>query len=603
MEPTTGIPAPYGRACTGCSRAKCRCVMRVGGGCERCHRLGKECAPVELVRKRRSRKTTPAARRSQLEDKLSDLVSLLQAQHAPPPTNSVNHTGLHTTPLVSSHSANTPARDGSIYQVPYQMPTPITMASKSTAHVSPASNNEGMYTNTDSHIDAEQYLHTFRTYHLKSFPFLHLPNDMTVSEMQRERPFLWMNIQAVCTQSPAAQANLGIQIRRMLATKIIMEGERSLDLLLGLLVFTAWSFYFFRGKPMLGVNTGLIRSMVTDLRIDRPAGEKASLDDQASTFMCQKPWTLVEPNSNLNPRTNEERRALLACFVLTATLSLTTGHQPMPWGLQMDDAIVQLTKDCQCSGDEVLVAIARISKVCEDAANLMRHGSEDPESIGSALLAIKLLRGSLEQVRTLLSPEILQDKTVLSYLYCCEVMIHELALFQIPAISYCQPFDFQRFNYLHICAQAIKSSLDNFLSRDTIEFRSMNLSITLQFSHCIQVLHRLSCLQHPGWDRHLIRASADVLDYLEKSAAKMEAADESLKSDNAGEEVSIFGKGASLLRAAVPIWAAALEKADTPAVQYDGNEETEPMRHSMDDTLMEFSDEMWFTDVFASWNV
>ncbi len=36
MESETGIPAPYGRACSNCSRAKCKCLyMAEGGGCER----------------------------------------------------------------------------------------------------------------------------------------------------------------------------------------------------------------------------------------------------------------------------------------------------------------------------------------------------------------------------------------------------------------------------------------------------------------------------------------------------------------------------------------------------------------------------------------
>lgn len=31
-----GIPAPYGRACTNCARAKCRCIYEVeGAGCDR----------------------------------------------------------------------------------------------------------------------------------------------------------------------------------------------------------------------------------------------------------------------------------------------------------------------------------------------------------------------------------------------------------------------------------------------------------------------------------------------------------------------------------------------------------------------------------------
>ena len=56
----------------------------VGANISRCHRLTKDCQPASFVRKRGSRKVM--GRKSQLEDKLDNIVSLLQAQNAPKPT-------------------------------------------------------------------------------------------------------------------------------------------------------------------------------------------------------------------------------------------------------------------------------------------------------------------------------------------------------------------------------------------------------------------------------------------------------------------------------------------------------------------------------------
>ncbi|KAH9233035.1 hypothetical protein K456DRAFT_1788268, partial [Colletotrichum gloeosporioides 23] len=72
-----GIAAPYGRACTNCSRAKCKCILRpAGGACERCHRLNKTCQPSNPQRKRS--KKPPSSRTAQLEEKLDGLVTLLR---------------------------------------------------------------------------------------------------------------------------------------------------------------------------------------------------------------------------------------------------------------------------------------------------------------------------------------------------------------------------------------------------------------------------------------------------------------------------------------------------------------------------------------------
>ncbi|KAF2795193.1 hypothetical protein K505DRAFT_302533 [Melanomma pulvis-pyrius CBS 109.77] len=601
---TTGVSAPYGHACAGCSRAKCKCVTRNGSSCERCHRLGKECAPAALVRKRRPRKPTPAARRSQLEDKLSDLVSLLQAQHSQPTVNDLGNV-LSVPQSVSPHPTNAPsmaeASLSNCRNALYQSLTPITMASKSTAHVSPASNNAGICANSVSQMKDEQDLHTFRTLHLKCFPLLYLSDETTVEELRRERPFLWLNIQAICTRLPSQQHDLGMQIRKILATRILVEEERSIDMLLGLLVFLSWSFYFARGKPLLGMSSSIAKSLVINLRLDRPAGTRPPADGPVATFYCHKPWTFLEPAAGNEFRSNEERRALLACFVLTGTLSLITAHDPMRWGPQMDEAILKLSEEHQCPEDELLVALARISKVSEDAAALIRYGFEDTESVGPALIHVKSLRNSLDQVRNLLSADLLCNKTVLSYLYSAEVMIHEIALFQLPSASFYRTFDFRRFEYLHNCVPAIKSGLDNFLSLDSDEFRGSNFSIMLQFSHSIQVLHRLSCLQNPGWDRDLIRSTANVLSYLEQVAARMDQAHEDWKLETNSEEITVYTRGAQLLRLAAPMWAASMEKADADAVPGD-EMGSEPMRSAIDDTLMEFSDESWFTDVFGSLN-
>src|SRR6478609_232065 len=76
---TTGTPAGYGRACTACQRAKCKCILRASGqDCERCHRLGKPCQPMATSRKRVAKKST-SSRTAQLEEKLEDLVTILRA--------------------------------------------------------------------------------------------------------------------------------------------------------------------------------------------------------------------------------------------------------------------------------------------------------------------------------------------------------------------------------------------------------------------------------------------------------------------------------------------------------------------------------------------
>lgn len=88
--------------------------------------------------------------------------------------------------------------------------------------------------------DAQLALENFRNRHLKFYPFIYIPPDVTAAKFRQERPFLWLNIQAISTRSTEAQGRNGIFIRESLARRTVVEGERSIDLLLGLLSHLAW---------------------------------------------------------------------------------------------------------------------------------------------------------------------------------------------------------------------------------------------------------------------------------------------------------------------------------------------------------------------------
>lgn len=86
--------------------------------------------------------------------------------------------------------------------------------------------------------EADQYVRNFR---LKTvyFPFVVVPISATLDSLRRERPFLLCVIILLgCSQSfSAKQKALEGEFLEMFAKKSIVEGEKSLDLLQGLLVY------------------------------------------------------------------------------------------------------------------------------------------------------------------------------------------------------------------------------------------------------------------------------------------------------------------------------------------------------------------------------
>jgi hypothetical protein len=91
-----------------------------------------------------------------------------------------------------------------------------------------------------SSTDANALLEFFRTQISPRFPFVVIPPSMSVENLYRNRPFLYISIIAVTSRSSTEQQELSKLVMKHLAERLIINCERSLDLLLGVLVFAGW---------------------------------------------------------------------------------------------------------------------------------------------------------------------------------------------------------------------------------------------------------------------------------------------------------------------------------------------------------------------------
>lgn len=85
-----------------------------------------------------------------------------------------------------------------------------------------------------------EYLLNFRIYKSKYLPFVHIPSDTNVEQLQQGRPFLWLSIMAIGSKSISQQQKLSRKIRQTIAQEMVIQSERDIDLLLGLLIFIGW---------------------------------------------------------------------------------------------------------------------------------------------------------------------------------------------------------------------------------------------------------------------------------------------------------------------------------------------------------------------------
>jgi len=180
------------------------------------------------VRRRKAPPKAGSSRTAQLEEKLNDLVVLLKSQQergqhpqpTPQPRVSQPSISLGTSTSVS----NAPSEAG-LHSVLTPISTPQSLASNGSE---------------PSAAEAEECFRLFREEMLPYSPFLHFPPALTAAQLREERPFLWLAILSVSLRTFPRQTVAAEEVRVVLAQKLLMQHERSLDLLQGLLVYMTW---------------------------------------------------------------------------------------------------------------------------------------------------------------------------------------------------------------------------------------------------------------------------------------------------------------------------------------------------------------------------
>lgn len=79
--------------------------------------------------------------------------------------------------------------------------------------------------------ESEECLNHFRTFKLQYFPFVHIPFEKSAEQLRKERPFLWLCVMAISTKLTARQHELGLKIRQIVAQEMVVQSDKSIDLL------------------------------------------------------------------------------------------------------------------------------------------------------------------------------------------------------------------------------------------------------------------------------------------------------------------------------------------------------------------------------------
>lgn len=138
-------------------------------------------------------------------------------------------------------------------------------------------------------------------------PFVIVPHGVTAAELKANRPFLMSAIRMVTSfRSLRSMRAQMYYLMKHIADHMLIRSERSLDLLMGILVITAWYQYHCFMHAQLHSLLALASTLVGELGLHRHPNIQ-----ERTNLMVVTPF---HPEA----RTNEERRALLGVWYLTS---------------------------------------------------------------------------------------------------------------------------------------------------------------------------------------------------------------------------------------------------------------------------------------------
>ncbi|KAL3436115.1 hypothetical protein BDV09DRAFT_58709 [Aspergillus tetrazonus] len=528
-EPDT-YPAPYGRACSNCSTAKCKCIFpRTGGRCQRCQRLDKECRQ-HPSHKRQSTRQSARSKAARLEEKLEDLVELLRAGVQPPAVNPI--TNALSTPDSSFDVLRDNATQHTVLPPIPTTLTPDTNVSEPTSRSPAAFSTPGEPTS----LQAEECLATFRSQLLPYFPCIHISPDMTAQRLRERRPFTWLCIMSVTSKSASQRRALNDRIKATVAQEMVHNSASTdIDILLGLLIYLGWSNQQVHNKANLHVFTQLVHAAVYELGIHNPFAKPKMM---ALCVYMEEKENAPTPGQSL-----EERRAVLASFLITSIIStFVQKTESLRWTPFMADCLRQVEEERECINDEILVQQVRLQQITDNINIITGLASTSDSTQVPPAFYLRSMHNELQSIQPRVAAQRQAHKILLLHHHYTTLTLHESALTNSPITT--TTLDFQQLEHHFACLEAAKSWFELFLSIPPVEYIGFPFSIFAQMVHNLVVLYQLSIFEDPSWDVATVRKTVDVLAVLETVIRNMGevAAAAGLEGDPESDVFSVVAK-------------------------------------------------------------
>ncbi|PYH43614.1 putative C6 transcription factor (War1) [Aspergillus saccharolyticus JOP 1030-1] len=457
------------RACDACRQLKVRCepdISHPNGTCKRCAKAGRTCIVTAPTRKRQKKTDNRVA---ELERKIDALTASLQASqdhgpvlqsvpmpppreeptgrhwlapthavpHEPPPLKSPpsmarrkrSHSGDEKEATPATSRVSSPSEEQSIYNKAIRQWRALGYPSDSTTK---DGSREAVDIIDRGLVNAEIAAEAFRRYNEEMallIPMVVFPKGTKMEDIRQKKPVLFHAITAVAvgTIQPQAQIPLINDFYRLIAEKVVVKGEKSLELVQSILVCCNWytppdnfeelKFYQLTHMAVtLAMDVGLYRKSM-------PRGKQMNL---IRNIIAKKSSEVLDPDSP------ETRRTWLACYFVAVQVAVSLRRVNLVrWLPYMDECIEILEKSPDAlPSDRTMVRWAKLAQIIEEI--YVQFSSDDIPSVVSfsdpkSIYTLKVFEKQLEQWKRETLPE--HSSAVIQQAYCIvNLYLHENAL-------------------------------------------------------------------------------------------------------------------------------------------------------------------------------
>lgn len=151
-------------------------------------------------------------------------------------------------------------------------------------------------------------LHLYRSEMQRHHPFVIVPPDTSAAKLRADRPFLMSSIRMVASyRSPRSMRSQMYHLMKHISDHLLIRSQKSLDLLLGIIVIVGWYHYHCLRHAQLNNLIALAVTLVGELWLNRNPERR----DRANLEVLRR--------GKVGAHTNEERRALAGVWFLSST--------------------------------------------------------------------------------------------------------------------------------------------------------------------------------------------------------------------------------------------------------------------------------------------